>query len=275
MHVSGAKGNAVLKFLIVLSLLLCGSLSHAQNSDFGRVAFIPGWSESDGSLMAAIQIELNPGWKTYWRVPGAAGIPPNFNWTGSQNFRGAEVMYPTPKVETVGGLQSIGYHDEVVFPIRILPDLADTPVKVTLLFTFGACLEICVPVEQQFSLTLDPKSDNNRALIQSALDLRPTTATSAGVISAECSVRPDGKDFLLLANIKMNRLPGGVLVAVFELQGTDYWVDVAKTKLVGNSIIAEAPLQFYGDGGFVLQRSQIRLTLLGTGTAVDIQGCPA
>ena len=64
-------------------------------------------------------------------------------------------------------------------------------------------------------------------------------------------------------------------MAVFELQGTDYWVDVAKTKLVGNSIIAEAPLQFYGDGGFVLQRSQIRLTLLGTGTAVDIQGCPA
>ena len=225
--------------------------------------------------MAAIHIELNPGWKTYWRVPGAAGIPPTFNWTGSQNFRGAEVMYPTPNVETLGGFQSIGYHDEVVFPIRILPDLAGTPVTVALLFTFGACLEICIPVEQQFSLTLDPKSDNNRALIQSALDLRPTTATSAGVISAECTVRPDGKDFLLLANIQMKRLPGVVPVVVFELQGTDYWVDVATTKLVGNSIIAEAPLQFYGDGGFVLQRSQIRLTLLGAATAVDIQGCPA
>ncbi len=265
----------MLKLALILSTFMLATLAQAQNVDFGSAKFLPGWTQQDGSMVAAIRIELNPGWKTYWRVPGAAGIPPNFNWSGSTNFRGAEVMYPAPTVETVGGLQSIGYHDDVVFPIRIEPDLAGTPVEAKLLFTFGTCLEICIPVEQQYSLTLDPASDNNRALIQSALDQRPANAALAGVISAECSVRPEGKDFVLLANIHMSRLPRDVPVVVFETGSSDIWVDAAQTRIEGDDIFTQAPLQYYGAGGLVLERSKIRLTLLGEGYAVDIQGCPA
>ncbi len=31
---------------------------------------------ADGKLKGMLDIELKPGWKTYWRDPGDAGVPP-------------------------------------------------------------------------------------------------------------------------------------------------------------------------------------------------------
>ncbi|MCH9747383.1 MAG: hypothetical protein K0U57_05090, partial [Alphaproteobacteria bacterium] len=37
---------------------------------------IQGWDVSDGRRISAVQLTLEPGWKTYWRAPGSSGIPP-------------------------------------------------------------------------------------------------------------------------------------------------------------------------------------------------------
>ncbi len=266
-------------FRFLLLTLACagiGSPGLAIDIDYGRVTFLPGWSETDGTMFAAIQIELNPGWKTYWRVPGAVGIPPNFNWIGSRNLSRAEVVYPAPQVEIVGGLQSIGYHNQVVFPIKINPLEIGQPVDIALDFTFGVCAEICIPAEQKFALTLDPNSAaQNRSLIDSALNQGPSNAKSAGVLAANCSISPNGRDFLLLANIRLQRALQNIPAVIFELGSPDLWADSATTRIEGNMVFAQAPLQYYGKGGLVLERSKIRLTLIGNGYAVDIQGCPA
>ncbi len=63
----------------------------ASNSDWtetpgGRVRVV---LEDNGTNKAAsherrgaLQIELQPGWKTYWRNPGDAGVPPQINIEG-------------------------------------------------------------------------------------------------------------------------------------------------------------------------------------------------
>ena len=35
-----------------------------------QVILRPGWRATDGTHIAALQITLAPGWKTYWRQPG-------------------------------------------------------------------------------------------------------------------------------------------------------------------------------------------------------------
>ena len=37
-----------------------------------------------GTYLGALRLTLKDGWKTYWRAPGDAGIPPQFDWNGSQ-----------------------------------------------------------------------------------------------------------------------------------------------------------------------------------------------
>jgi DsbC/DsbD-like thiol-disulfide interchange protein len=44
--------------------------------------------------LAGVEITLGEGWKTYWRMPGDAGVPPSS--VGRLNPRGVELRYPPP-----------------------------------------------------------------------------------------------------------------------------------------------------------------------------------
>src|SRR6476660_5184175 len=57
-------------------------------------------SVGDAPLRAGIEIRLAPGWKTYWRYPGDSGVPPRFDFSGSDNLARAKVLYPAPHLFT-------------------------------------------------------------------------------------------------------------------------------------------------------------------------------
>src|SRR5216684_537111 len=49
-----------------------------------------------GMVRAGIEIRLAPGWKTYWRYPGDSGVPPRFDFAGSQNVKSIAIAWPAP-----------------------------------------------------------------------------------------------------------------------------------------------------------------------------------
>ncbi len=73
------------------------------------------------TLRAGIEIKLQPGWKTYWRYPGDSGVPPQFDFAGSENLASAEVLYPAPHSFKDEAGTSIGYKETVVFPVASRP----------------------------------------------------------------------------------------------------------------------------------------------------------
>jgi DsbC/DsbD-like thiol-disulfide interchange protein len=262
--------------LFLLIAVIAASSASSADTDFGSAEFLPGWQQADGTHVAAVRIRLNPGWKTYWRVPGAAGIPPSFNWIGSQNFAGAEVQYPSPEVLDTGGVLSVGYRDEVVFPIVLRATQPGLPIELVLDFNFGACDEICIPVNAQFTAVLGPRGiPENHDVIRQALASVPQTSGEAGVLSADCSLQPNGQDFVLRAQVDLGHGTARPSIAVVETGIADVWVDIAATHQAENLLVAEAPLVNYGPDALVLERARIRLTLIGGGRAIDILGCPA
>lgn len=65
-------------------------------------------------------------------------------------------MWPSPmRFEDPAGT-SIGYHDEVVFPVMVQPAKAGEAVNLALDFDFAICKDICAPVNVQLSLEMDP-----------------------------------------------------------------------------------------------------------------------
>lgn len=95
--------------------------------------------------VGGLEIELDHGWKTYWRLPGDAGIPPQFDWSKSKNLKSVEILWPAPHRFNDKGGETIGYKDRVVFPLRIVPENPDDPVELNLSFFFGVCQDICIP----------------------------------------------------------------------------------------------------------------------------------
>jgi DsbC/DsbD-like thiol-disulfide interchange protein len=117
----------------------------------------PPAAKSAKSYLAGLEVSLAEGWKTYWRMPGDAGVPPLFDWTGSTNMATIKVHYPAPHRMQEPGAQTIGYSSAVIFPIEVIPADASKPVDLKLTAEFGICREICVPAEAKISLALSPR----------------------------------------------------------------------------------------------------------------------
>lgn len=122
--------------------------------NFGRVRLIAG--EVGGRIMAGVEIRLDRGWKTYWRIPGDAGVPPDLDWAASSNLGSAKVLYPVPKrlKDPIGF--SLGYEDHVVLPVELTAVDPSKPIDLRLKLLYGICREICVPAEASLELKLDP-----------------------------------------------------------------------------------------------------------------------
>ena len=100
------------------------------------------------SLRAGIEIKLQPGWKTYWRYPGDSGVPPRFDFSGSDNVATVEVLYPAPHAFTDEAGTTIGYKGNVIFPLRVVPQQQEQAgARCALKIDYAVCEKLCVPVE--------------------------------------------------------------------------------------------------------------------------------
>ncbi|HEY0835010.1 MAG TPA: protein-disulfide reductase DsbD domain-containing protein, partial [Azospirillum sp.] len=102
----------------------------------------------------ALEVRLDKGWKTYWRSPGDAGLPPRVEWAGSANLKQAELAYPAPHRMTLLGIETIGYDGAVTFPILAVPQEPGRPMDVKAGLDLLVCSEICVPQRVDVALTL-------------------------------------------------------------------------------------------------------------------------
>src|SRR5262245_18722134 len=113
--------------------------------------------------LAGVEITMDDGWKTYWRMPGDAGVPPQFDWSGSSNVANVKVLYPAPMRMREADGHVIGYKQAVLFPIEVTPQDATKPVALKLSLEFGICRDICVPATAAFELSLPPDRSSEHA----------------------------------------------------------------------------------------------------------------
>ena len=124
-----------------------------------RVSLLAG-GQFAGVWQAGVLVELEPEWKTYWRMPGDTGIPPQFDWTGSTNSEAVEVGFPVPRRYNDVSGETIGYHDRVVFPLSAKSSRPEDPVHLQLKMFFAVCREVCIPAKAEASLLLSASAAN-------------------------------------------------------------------------------------------------------------------
>lgn len=224
-----------------------------------------------GTYLGALRLTLSDGWKTYWRAPGDAGIPPQFDWSGSRNLGSMDITWPTPHVFDQNGMQSIGYTTQVVLPVEITPADPTRPVHLRGKVDIGLCKDVCIPGTLLIDHQLDSEAGRNPA-IAAALAQRPFSSTEAGVTAATCRLSPIKGGMRLEARIAMPSA-GGNEVAVIEPGSPQIWASQTITRRDGGTLLATSELVPVTDGPLALDRSAVRITVLGKRHAVDIRGC--
>lgn len=155
--------------LLAAALLAVPARADPPPLSFGAVPLASPWQPGENSRLrlvagdttgevwtAALQIELAPGWKTYWRNPGDSGVPPRFDFSASANLRAGEALFPAPHRFTDSYGDSIGYKESVSFPLFLSPAEPGQAVELALKVDYALCNAVCVPASADLALMLAP-----------------------------------------------------------------------------------------------------------------------
>ena len=249
-----------------LTVLLALPAPAQVPDNVAQIGIIPGWRDGEGRHVAGLSIRLAPGWKTYWRAPGDGGFPPLFNWSGSSNVSDVEVRFPVPDVFDQNGIRTIGYKDSVLFPLLIRPDDSGGTIRLAGEIEIGVCQDICIPVAFTISAELTPARQDSDAL-SAALNDRPSVGGSL-----RCEISPIADGLRVEVETDMDPM-GGEEVAVVEAGESGLWISEADVRRTGVTLRAEVEMVPPTAKPFALARSDVRLTILADGRAVEALGC--
>lgn len=234
---------------------------------------LPGWRTDDGTHMSGFAIRLAPGWKTYWRAPGDAGIPPSFAWNGSENIAAAAFHWPVPEVMDQNGMRSIGYTSSVVIPVEFKLSDGAAPAHVRGEVQIGVCDDICVPAFLTFDAALPVDGPRTPSIVAALLD-RPQTEGEASVGDVTCAIEPTDDGLRVTTRVSMPPFGAGETV-VIEAGDQQVWVSEPQTWRQAGDLFARSDMIHVSGRAFALNRSDVRITVLAAGRSVDIQGCTA
>src|ERR1700761_4602489 len=135
-------------------------------------------SRSGSVSLGGIAFQLQPGWKTYWRTPGDSGVPPRFDFSKSENIDAVTILWPAPtQFDDGAGGHSLGYHDQIVLPLRIVAKNADKPVTLRASINYAVCEKLCIPVEADAELPFTSVASTEDNTLFAALDTVPKPAS--------------------------------------------------------------------------------------------------
>lgn len=173
-------------------------------------------------LRAGVEIRLDPGWHTYWRDPGDSGVPPTFDFAGSENVKSVTVLWPAPErfPDEAGG-HSIGYKQSAIFPLRIVPKDVASGATVHLKIAYAVCEKMCVPANANLKLVLPGMSSaNERALVAAEARVPRSVPLGTGNGLAIRSVHREASDGRVLVEVVA---PEGTPVDLFVEGPTPEW----------------------------------------------------
>ena len=136
------------------------------------------------SLPLGLDIVMKPGWKTYWRAPGEAGLPPALHISSGTTSVKAAFAWPVPQRFSLLGLETFGYENHVVLPFNWQPATPGAAANLSAKAELLVCAQICVPHTLQLTLSVPagPAMPGSEAqLLNRFANLVPNGTQAAGL----------------------------------------------------------------------------------------------
>jgi len=253
----------------LMSALMVGTSFAAESewfqTDGARLRLIALPSADGKTIDAGLQIELQPGWKTYWKAPGASGLPPQISFVGSQNIAATSISYPLPTTFGTGRDLTAGYTSTVTLPIRIEPLFAGRAVSVKGSGFLGVCEDICVPVPFEVQLDIDGKGISKRDTASALLFARSSVPPTEQADISITKTLQEG-DHLLVEAI----VPAGTASATLFPDGPSDWYlgPIHASSIKGTTAIFRVPIDQRPKGATV-SGTKMTMTLRAGGRGVE------
>lgn len=235
-----------------------------QHQDMLRTRIIAASDSSDDKVLLAWEAELAPGWKTYWRSPGEAGLPVRVK-VGDEEL---EIQYPIPERFELFGLMTYGYKDRVILPFYVDRKALDNNLKIDA--SFMVCKDICVPFDSQYQIEGELSGLSiHDGRIKKWIERVPSKGEKAGLKINTVKVTGKAGHQRLIVDVEADKaLSKADLLA--EGNGTFEFGD-PEFKLLGNGTKARFVVPVMSmKKSMDIRGEMVRFTLIdGEGSAID------
>ena len=118
------------------------------------------------SFTVGLLLRMAPGWHTYWKFSGDAGLPTEMKWKLPPGWKVGDIQWPIPlKTIDPGDIETYGYENEVLLMQEITPPskLDDSSAKLSTEANWLVCEKICIPGGATLQLDLPVASTSQPA----------------------------------------------------------------------------------------------------------------
>ncbi|MFT5540697.1 MAG: suppressor for copper-sensitivity B [Alphaproteobacteria bacterium] len=229
-----------------------------------------------GAIRLGLEFNLKPGWHIYWRAPGDAGIPPQVDWSGSDNFASAVIGWPLPERFTIFGLTTFVYGGNVILPITAVATRTGAAVKLRAKINYLACEKICIPYDADLALDLATGSGVEGAqaariadfaarvpprLEKGATDV-PMSVTSAALVQGRT-----GLTLEVLTRYGTRAVSPDILVE--GPRGLRFGVPRIERAEDGRSVLFRLPAAVIGESRSLPDRASLTITLIDGARGIE------
>jgi thiol:disulfide interchange protein DsbD len=164
----------VRRFGTILAVCFCltALTAHAAHTQ-ARLILAADTARPGDTVLAGVDLKMEPGWHTYWKNPGAAGYATKVEWQLPPGVTAGDIQWPLPEKLPPAEVTTYGYDDEVVLlvPLKLAADLKPGPLDLKAKVSWLECKEACIPgsgsVEATLNIGTETKPSADAALIES------------------------------------------------------------------------------------------------------------
>jgi thiol:disulfide interchange protein DsbD len=164
-------------------ICLAAFTAHAAHTQV-RLVLSADTARPGDTVLAGVDLKMDPGWHTYWKNPGAAGLATKIEWQLPPGVTAGEIQWPLPEKLPPAEVTTYGYDGEVVLlvPLKLAPDLKPGPLDLKAKVSWLECKEACVPgsgsVEATLNIGEQTKTSSDAATIESWKSKTPKILTN-------------------------------------------------------------------------------------------------
>ncbi len=170
-----------LRFLLATLVALASTSANAAHTRASLFLSASAAKPGD-TITAGIRLQMEPGWHTYWKNPGASGMATTITWQLPEGVNAGEIQWPLPEKLPPEDLTTYVYQDEVVLlvPLKLASDLKPGTLDLKAKVSWLECKELCVPgnatVEARLEIASQTKPSPDTALIEQWQSQLPKSA---------------------------------------------------------------------------------------------------
>jgi thiol:disulfide interchange protein len=150
--------------LLLSAIMLCGTgwsarAAHTQ----ARLLLAADTARPGDTVLAGVSLQMDPHWHTYWKNPGASGMPTSIEWQLPPGVTAGQIQWPIPEKQPEQDLATYIYQDEVVLlvPLKLAPDLPAGPLELKAKVSWLECEVQCIPGRANLQTTLNAGWETN------------------------------------------------------------------------------------------------------------------